>query len=247
MGYAALQHRFRVEGEDAAELARAHRLLAAFAQIPDTEADTTYTLGPELTVDLLINELNLAAIQSVPTRLRLHAAALVDDAGRVVVLLGRSGAGKSTLCTALLRSTGLRYLSDEVAAVDPATLDVAGYPKPITLKSGSHPVLPDLHPGTDGPLWQLPPEDIRPHAVGSGGRLALVVTPQRVASTAASTRSLSWGETILAMAENSSYLVDFAAPLQVLSAVASAVPAVELSYTESADAARVVHDLLESL
>ena len=76
MGYAALRHRFRVEGDDETELARAHRLLAAFPVIDDDAADTTYTLGPDLTVDTLIGELNLTAIESVPTHLRLHAAEL---------------------------------------------------------------------------------------------------------------------------------------------------------------------------
>lgn len=246
MGYAALRHRFRVEG-DAEQVARAERLLAGFPRVPDDGTEASYALGAELTVDGLINELNLAAIESLPTHLRLHAAALADPNGRVVVLLGASGAGKSTLCTALLRSTDLRYLSDEVAPIDPASLEVVGYPKPITLKAGSHPVLPDLHPGTEGPLWQLPADVVRPGSVAAGGRLALIVTPRREASTGTSTRALSWGERVLAMAQNCSYLIDFPAPLQVLGAVARAVPGVELRYRESADAARVVRDLLERL
>jgi hypothetical protein len=65
----------------------------------------------------------------------LHAAALSVD-GRAVALLGASGSGKSTLAAELVRR-GFRYLSDEVAAIDPRTLSVTPVPLPLVLDPGS--------------------------------------------------------------------------------------------------------------
>lgn len=65
-------------------------------------------------------------------RVPLHAAA-VERAGRVVALCGPSGAGKSTLAAAGVIG-GLRYVADEIVAVDPLTLDVTTFHRPIGLR-----------------------------------------------------------------------------------------------------------------
>lgn len=65
-------------------------------------------------------------------RVHLHGAALVHD-GKVVVLAGRSGAGKSTLA-AWLTHRGWGFLTDEAALVDPETLIVAPFWRPINVR-----------------------------------------------------------------------------------------------------------------
>ena len=69
---------------------------------------------------------------------------------RVVGVVAASGTGKTTFCTRL--AAGWRYLTDETLAVDPATLVVLPYPKPLSVV----PVVSDetahaAHPGATYP------------------------------------------------------------------------------------------------
>lgn len=63
----------------------------------------------------------------------MHAAALDLD-GRALILVAPSGSGKSTTTWALLNN-GLRYLSDELAPIELATLRVHAYPHALCLKA----------------------------------------------------------------------------------------------------------------
>jgi hypothetical protein len=84
----------------------------------------------------LLFHLEKDLIVSVQTRrpglLYLHAAALAWE-GRTWLLAGDSGAGKSTTTWGLLHH-GLRYLSDELSAVDLEALTVHPYPHALCLK-----------------------------------------------------------------------------------------------------------------
>lgn len=62
----------------------------------------------------------------------LHAAAVERDR-RVALLVAPSGTGKSTIAWALVNS-GFRYLSDELAPIALATLQVQPYPHALCLK-----------------------------------------------------------------------------------------------------------------
>lgn len=85
--------------------------------------------------------------------LLLHAASLVRD-GRGVILAGSAGAGKSTLVAGLL-ARGWEYLCDEFALIDPGTLHLHPFPKPICVKEGAFdtvrrlglPLLPESRAG----------------------------------------------------------------------------------------------------
>lgn len=106
-----------------------------------------------------------AAIGKLRRRhLLLHAGAVAwGDAG--FILCASSGSGKSTL-TAGLVAGGFQYLSDEVAALDPDSLMMQPYPRPICVKAGSrealaahYPALADEQPElrSDGEaVWYLP-------------------------------------------------------------------------------------------
>jgi len=63
----------------------------------------------------------------------MHAGALEYE-GRVCLLVAPSGSGKSTTTWALLNN-GFRYLSDELAPIDLATLEVHIYPHALCLKA----------------------------------------------------------------------------------------------------------------
>ncbi len=90
-------------------------------------------------------EVNDLAVASVPSDLVFHAGAVCGDEG-AVLLPAPSNHGKSTLTAALVRS-GLRYLTDEAAAVAEGPV-VRPFAKAIALDPGSYPLFPGLAPST---------------------------------------------------------------------------------------------------
>lgn len=69
------------------------------------------------------------------TFVTVHAA-ILERAGRAVILPAPPGSGKSTLCAALMLA-GWRLLSDEMALLDPATGLFTPSPRPVSLKNQS--------------------------------------------------------------------------------------------------------------
>lgn len=63
-------------------------------------------------------------------------AAVVSSATSVIAFPGASGLGKSTLAAAVVRA-GFRYLSDEALAIDPESLTVAPFARPLALDANS--------------------------------------------------------------------------------------------------------------
>jgi hypothetical protein len=94
----------------------------------------------------------------------VHAAVLTHGDG-AVMLVARSGGGKSTLSWALLHH-GLGYLSDELAPVDLATLDILPFPRALMVKRAppaSHPMTPNALQTARGfhvPAAALPSETV---------------------------------------------------------------------------------------
>lgn len=87
----------------------------------------------------------------------LHAGAVRTPDGRVLVLPGDIDAGKTTITGALVRS-GCDYASDEAVGVRMGTLEVLGYPKPLTVDDETRRLL-----GLTGPEQaHVPPRDLRP-------------------------------------------------------------------------------------
>jgi HprK-related kinase A len=64
-----------------------------------------------------------------------HAAVLADQ-DQAVILPAPPGSGKSTLC-AILSLSGWRLLSDELALIDPESLDIQPFVRPVSLKNAS--------------------------------------------------------------------------------------------------------------
>jgi hypothetical protein len=133
---------------------------------------------------------NQRVIESSDEVVLLHAAAASLD-GRGVLLPAAMEAGKSTLVAGLVRC-GFQYLTDEAAAIDPISLRLRPYAKPLSLDPGSWPVLPDLEPDVDpstamylADQWQVDPRRIRPDAVAGPTAVSVVVFPryQRGAAT----------------------------------------------------------------
>jgi hypothetical protein len=93
--------------------------------------------------DLLFHlekDVTVALQERRPDLLFLHAAAL-EYQGKVCVLTGDSGSGKSTTTWGLLHH-GFRYLSDELAPIDLASLEVVPYPHALCMKQAPPPNYP---------------------------------------------------------------------------------------------------------
>jgi len=103
----------------------------------------------------LTRRLNQSRLDVEPHLLHIHSAALARE-GRAVMLVGRSRSGKSTL-TARLLQRGWDYLTDEQVALQPSSISIESYPRPITLR---HPVWP-LFPHVEG-VPSIQPDDGRP-------------------------------------------------------------------------------------
>lgn len=74
----------------------------------------------------------------------IHAAVVAHN-NKAIVLPARSGGGKTTLIAALLKSH-FRYLTDEIGVIDPHTLKVHPFPKPLNIKIGSLSLFEDFGP-----------------------------------------------------------------------------------------------------
>ena len=115
-------------------------------------------------------------------QLLLHAGAAAASDGRSVVVHGASGVGKTTLTAALVQ-TGLAYLTDETVCVDPHTLEIEPFPKPLTVKPGAQSLLAHLAPPADqvsegSGNWQVPASSLGGRALPDAAlRPSLIVFP----------------------------------------------------------------------
>ncbi len=135
--------------------------------------------GMRLVVEELVWHVNRCATDAW-SGILLHGGAVCDEAGRAVILVGSSGSGKSTL-TAGLVDDGFGYLTDELIAARVGSDELHAYPRAITLKHGSRPIVPHLDPGRPGPgepalsMWFVDPRRIRSDAVVSTATVDSIV------------------------------------------------------------------------
>lgn len=82
----------------------------------------------------LLEKLITIDLQTLRTDLYFVHSSVVERDGRAIMIVAESGTGKSTTAWALLRH-GFSYLSDELAPIDPAGLEVHPYPHALCLKA----------------------------------------------------------------------------------------------------------------
>lgn len=227
----ALGLRFSVRSTDAALGCTLDRLLASLADPAGGPVATAYTLverGPggaggfavsagdepvgetataHGAVSLLLWDVNRRAVASTPDHLLLHAAAVAYQ-GHGILLPGASGTGKTTLAAGLVLS-GMAYLTDEVAALDPVGYELVPYPKPLSVERASWASLAELgvvddRRGVDEETpWHLEPSRLRAGAVGHRCQPRFVVRHRFVPGPATSLTPLPRTEALVALAESS--------------------------------------------
>ena len=154
----------------------------------------------------LVTDVNLHAIQSRPDRLVLHAAAL-SVGGRGLLLPGPSGSGK-TMLAAALATAGCGYLTDEAASIDPGTLEIDAYAKPLSLRSGSLAVLGRRGPGAGTSHEMIPVSALRAGSVGRPVPAWALVLPRYEPGATTVLRPISRAEALVEVANNSFNFVD---------------------------------------
>lgn len=109
----------------------------------------TYTVSGAVTRALIRARIGEALL--------LHAGSVVAPGLGTVTVVGGSGAGKSTAVTVLAQGGG--YLTDELTVVDPGSLQVVGYPKPVSRRDPRIGIKRDHDLAADGlhPLEEAAP------------------------------------------------------------------------------------------
>ncbi|GAA0493105.1 hypothetical protein [Microbacterium aurantiacum] len=165
----------------------------------------------------------------------LHAAAVADDTGAVVVLVGLSGAGKTTAARVLGRE--FAYLTDETVflARDGAVLP---YRKPLSVIESRRGPKSERAPETLG-LDRPVPE--RLHVA------AIVLLDRRAdAEDEASVSVVDLGDALPELVMQSNYLGEMRAPLRTIGHHAQAVGGVRrVRYREASQLVPIVRGLLD--
>lgn len=266
--YGALDHRFAVDTddqllggwleavlaplEDGVEAAGRYELRGgppaslSFDGAPIAEGPASYVLG------MLLWHVNREAVARSPGVVRLHAAAAArDDAA--VLLPAAMESGKTTLVAGLVRA-GLRYLSDEVAAVDPDNLRIRAYPKALSIDPGSWDVLADLRPEVPEQLapllplqWIVPAGSVRPGAELATAEPRLLIAPRYEAGARSRLVPLSRVEALLHAAGSTFELGAHAArDLPVLGRLVERCACYRLVVGDLDEACRLVLDALDA-
>lgn len=156
--------------------------------------------------------------------LMLHAGAVADPStGRTLAYVAPSGTGKSTLTRLLGREFG--YVTDETVGVEPQSLAVLPYPKPITWAEERGARKVEHAPESMG-LQVCPP---RPH-------LARLAVLRRTGIATPTFTELSTVEAMEAVAPETSSLAKLPSALHLLASVFERVGGVTLiEYGEATD------------
>ena len=204
--------------------------------------------------DLDVGAATLRFIDQQRGSLLLHAGMVAAD-GHGCVIHGPSGAGKTTL-TIALATRGTSYVTDETVCLDPATLRVIPFPKPLTIKRGSQDLLAKFKPAperidsTSG-SWHIDPADLvaddaKPLSSNEIQPSLLVFPDITPDSTDVEVQAVSPARAAFLLGEQSSALWAIEPrPLAALERLVRAAPAYRVSYSNAFDAADVIlRDLL---
>ena len=211
------------------------------------------TSSPSTMLRHLLWDVNRSVVEETKDLLLFHASAIEHD-GRAAVFPAPMGSGKTTLAARLVQR-GLRYVTDEAVAIDPITLMVRPYPKPLGIDPGSWDVLSDLRPDVDGTLkpflaegWYVPPDAFREGAVAPPCSPRFVIAPRYERGTTTNLVEMRRSEALIRLAENSFNIPAFGArrSMAILADVVRSARCYRLTIGDLADASTMVHELLDT-
>lgn len=210
----------------------------------------TTATTPAWIVSYLLWHLNRAAIDSSEGCTLVHAAgAAYGEAG--IVLPAPMERGKTTLVAGLLKS-GLRYLSDEAVAVDPASGLLLPFPKTLTLDPGSWRVHADLRPHVPPGLervhdmhWHVPATAIRADVVAPPVPPAFVLAHRYEPDAATTLRSVPRAQALMTLMENRFDTGHGSRDLQVLADLVRRCDCYELVVGDLDEACTLILGVLE--
>jgi hypothetical protein len=196
--------------------------------------------GPDL--HAVLHQLSLEAARSATGLVPLHAAAVERD-GRVVALAGPSGSGKSTLCAAAVHG-GYRYVADEVLAVDPSSLEVRVFHRPIGLRRGGADLLGVEHDlDREGCVDSVHPWMPEPAQLSGGGTLTAIGIVSRTFGAVA-LEPISPPAALAVLAQHTVIPDDdLADAFSGLTSIVRAVPVSRLHYDTLADGVCLIGEL----
>lgn len=145
--------------------------------------ELTRTVRPTMALGILLWHVNQETVRRSQHMTLVHASAAAGG-GVAGIFPAPMESGKTTLVAGLVRA-GLRYLTDEAAAIDRERFEVVPFPKALSVDQGSWGALDDLRPTVSDAVapfvrdqWQVVPEDIRPGAVAPPTPVRIVVFPR---------------------------------------------------------------------
>lgn len=182
------------------------------------------------TVADITTQVTLAALAARRGELwMVHAGAVADEQGRVVMFSGRSGMGKTTLISRLARE--FAYVTDESVGVD-AGGGVLPYRKPLSIIDDAARAKRQASPAGLG-LRELPDAPLRLHAI--------VVLDRTEIDTPARLEPLDIADALGAIAPQCSYLSELDDPLRtIVGHIEGVGGALRLRYREAEDTVSLV-------
>lgn len=185
------------------------------------------------------------------SHLLVHAAA-AESNGQAIVLPAHQESGKSTLVAGLV-AAGLRYLTDEAAALRPGAGVVDPYPRAISLDPGSWPLLPDLRPVVPpsreqflSRQWHVDPRTIHADAFAPSSPPGWVIAPRYREGAESRLEPLSAADAVVLLAQTAFNLRHFGqSGLELLADVAKRCERYRLTVGDLDSAVRLVLEVVD--
>jgi hypothetical protein len=159
-------------------------------------------------LDFVLADITLKAVERMEDHVAFHAAAAAWDR-RGIIFPGEPDAGKTTLVAGLTQ-VGFAYLSDEAALIDPQSGLLHPFPRALAMDGGSVDAIPGLraklppdHETFMRYRYHVPPDDLRPGALGRPCRVRYVIAPKYEAGAVTTLEPMSRAEALMTLAENS--------------------------------------------